>query len=138
MSFIIFPSQAELSGDEATLQVLEAAEAKVGDIVSRELEQLAERQIEQQAALDVKQAEEVLTLEKELTTEEHTAGQQVTDQIEEQKLKVGGVHQQMRFPNQSLNDLFLKLKQRANVEKRRRRSDAIFFLSVDRSKEGGL
>lgn len=56
--------------------------------MSQELEQLAERQIEQQAELDVKQAEAMLTLEKDLKSEEQAGGQQVTDQIEEQKLKV--------------------------------------------------
>lgn len=87
-----FSPQAELSGNEATLQVLEATEAKVADEVSQELEQLAERQIEHQAALDVKQAEEMIALEQELTTEEHTGGQQVSDQIEQQKLKVRRLH----------------------------------------------
>ena len=87
-----FSPQVELSGDEATLQVLEATEAKVADEVSQELEQLAERQIEHQAALDVKQAEEMIALEQELTTEKHTGGQQVSDQIEQQKVKVRRLH----------------------------------------------
>ena len=78
-----------MSGDEATLQVLEATEAQVADEVSQELEQLADRQIEQQAELDVKQAEEMLALEEDLKAEEQAGGQQVADQIEEQKLKVG-------------------------------------------------
>lgn len=72
--------------------MLEATEAKVADEVNQELEQLAERQIEHQAALDVKQAEEMIALEQELTTEEHTGGQQVSDQIEQQKLKVRRLH----------------------------------------------
>ena len=84
--------QAELSGDEATLQVLEAAEVQIAEDVRQELEQLAERQMEHQAALDVKQAEEMLALEDELKAEEYAGSQQVDDQIEEQKLKVGQTH----------------------------------------------
>ena len=71
--------------------MLETAASQVEDEVNQELEQLAERQIEQQAALDVKQAEEMLSLEQELRTEEQSGGQQVAEQIDEQKLKVGRI-----------------------------------------------
>ena len=71
--------------------MLETAESQVEDEVAQEMEQLAERQIEQQAALDVKQAEEMLSLEQELRTEEQSGGQQVAEQIDEQKLKVGKI-----------------------------------------------
>ena len=81
--------QAELSGDQAAVQVLEAAEAQVADELNVELEKLAEKQIEEQAALEVKQVEELINMEEELRAEEQTAGQQVADQIEEQKQKVG-------------------------------------------------
>lgn len=81
--------QAELSGDQAAVQVLEAAEAQVADELNVELEKLAEKQIEEQAALEVKQVEELINMEEELRAEEQTAGQQVADQIEEQKEKVG-------------------------------------------------
>lgn len=71
--------------------MLETAESQVEDEVAQEMEQLAERQIEQQAVLDVKQAEEMLSLEQELRTEEQSGGQQVAEQIDEQKLKVGKI-----------------------------------------------
>lgn len=71
--------------------MLETAESQVEDEVAQEMEQLTERQIEQQAALDVKQAEEMLSLEKELRTEEQSGGQQVAEQIDEQKLKVSRI-----------------------------------------------
>lgn len=93
-SYLFAPSfavvlQAELSGDQAAVQVLEAAEAQVADELNVELEKLAEKQIEEQAALEVKQVEELINMEEELRAEEQTAGQQVADQIEEQKQKVG-------------------------------------------------
>jgi len=75
---------------------LEAAEAQVADEVSQELAQLAEKQMEHQAALDVKQAEEMLALEENLKAEEQAGGQQVADQIEEQKIKVGRVLRDIR------------------------------------------
>lgn len=81
--------QAELSGDQAAVQVLEAAEAQVAGELNEELEKLAEKQIEEQAALEVKQVEELINMEGELRAEQQTAGQQVADQIEEQKQKVG-------------------------------------------------
>lgn len=81
--------QAELSGDQAAVQVLEAAEAQVAVELNQELEKLAEKQIEEQAALEVKQVEEMINMEKELRVEQQTAGQQVEDQIDEQKQKVG-------------------------------------------------
>ena len=81
--------QAELSGDQAAVQVLEAAEAQVAVELNEELEKLVEKQIEEQAALEVKQVEELINMEKELRVEQQTAGQQVEDQIEEQKQKVG-------------------------------------------------
>ena len=81
--------QAELSGDQAAVQVLEAAEAQVAVELNEELEKLAEKQIEEQAALEVKQVEELINMEEELRVEQQTAGQQVEDQIEEQKQKVG-------------------------------------------------
>ena len=81
--------QAELSGDQAAVQVLEAAEAQVAGELKEELEKLAEKQIEEQAALEVKQVEELINMEGELRAEQQTAGQQVADQIEEQKQKVG-------------------------------------------------
>ena len=81
--------QAELSGDQAAVQVLEAAEAQVAVELNEELEKLAEKQIEEQAALEVKQVEELINMEKELRAEQETAGQQVAEQIEEQKQKVG-------------------------------------------------
>jgi len=81
--------QAELSGDQAAVQVLEAAEAQVAGELNEELEKLAEKQIEEQAALEVKQVEELINMEEELRAEQQTAGQQVADQIEEQKQKVG-------------------------------------------------
>lgn len=71
--------------------MLETAESQVEDEVAQEMEQLTERQIEQQAALDVKQAEEMLSLEKELRTEEQSGGEQVAEQIDEQKLKVSRI-----------------------------------------------
>ena len=71
--------------------MLETAESQVEDEVAQEMEQLTERQIEQQAALDVKQAEEMLSLEQELRTEEQSGGQQVAEQIDEQKLKVSRI-----------------------------------------------
>ena len=81
--------QAELSGDQAAVQVLEAAEAQVAGELNEELEKLAEKQIEEQAALEVKQVEELINMEEELRAEQQTAGRQVADQIEEQKQKVG-------------------------------------------------
>lgn len=69
--------------------MLEAADAQVSEEVNKELERLAEQQIEQQTALEVKQAKEMMTLEEELKNEEMSGGHQVVDQIEEQKLKVG-------------------------------------------------
>lgn len=81
--------QAELSGDQAAVQVLEAAEAQVAVELNQELEKLAEKQIEEQAALEVKQVEEMINMEEELRVEQQTAGQQVEDQIDEQKQKVG-------------------------------------------------
>lgn len=81
--------QAELSGDQVAVQVLEAAEAQTADELNEELEKLAEKQIEEQAAMEVKQVEEMINMEHELQVEEEAAGQQVADQIEEQKLKVG-------------------------------------------------
>lgn len=69
--------------------MLEAADAQVSEEVNKELERLAEQQIEQQTALEVKQAEEMIALEEELKNEEMSGGYQVVDQIEEQKLKVG-------------------------------------------------
>lgn len=81
--------QAELSGDQAAVSVLEAAEAQVAGELNEELEKLAEKQIEEQAALEVKQVEELINMEEELRAEQQTAGQQVADQIEEQKQKVG-------------------------------------------------
>lgn len=81
--------QAELSGDQAAVQVLEVAEAQVAGELNEELEKLAEKQIEEQAALEVKQVEEMINMEEELRAEQQTAGQQVADQIEEQKQKVG-------------------------------------------------
>lgn len=81
--------QAELSGDQAAVSVLEAAEAQVEGELNEELEKLAEKQIEEQAALEVKQVEELINMEEELRAEQQTAGQQVADQIEEQKQKVG-------------------------------------------------
>ena len=71
------------------MQVLEAAEAQVAVELNQELEKLAEKQIEEQAALEVKQVEELINMEKELRAEQETAGQQVAEQIEEQKQKVG-------------------------------------------------
>lgn len=81
--------QAELSGDQAAVQVLEAAEAQVAVELTKELEKLAEKQIEEQAALEVKQVDELINMEEELQVEQQTAGQQVAEQIEEQKQKVG-------------------------------------------------
>ncbi len=81
--------QAELSGDQAAVQVLEAAEAQIAGELNEELETLAEKQIEEQVTLEVKQVEEMINMEQELKVEEHAAGEQVADQIEEQKLKVG-------------------------------------------------
>ena len=81
--------QAELSGDQAAVQVLEAAEAQVAVQLTEDLEKLAEKQIEEQAALEVKQVEELINMEEELRAEQQTAGQQVAGQIEEQKQKVG-------------------------------------------------
>lgn len=80
--------QAELSGDQAAVSVLEAAEAQVAGELNEELEKLAEKQIEEQAALEVKQVEELINMEEELRAEQQTAGQQVADQIEEQKQKL--------------------------------------------------
>lgn len=81
--------QAQLSGDQAAVQVLEAAEAQVAVELNEELEKLAEKQIEEQATLEVKQVEELINMEDELRAEQQTAGLQVADQIEEQKQKVG-------------------------------------------------
>ena len=78
-----------MSGDQAAVQVLEAAEAQVAGELNEELEKLAEKQIEEQAALEVKQVEELINMEEELRVEQQSAGQQVADQIEEQKQKVG-------------------------------------------------
>ena len=69
--------------------MLEAAEAQVAGELNEEVEKLAEKQIEEQAALEVKQVEELINMEEELRAEEQTAGQQVAVQIEEQKQKGG-------------------------------------------------
>lgn len=70
------------------MQVLEAAEAQIAGVLSQELEKLADKQIEEQTALEVKQAEELINMEKELQAAQQDAGNQVADQIEEQKQKV--------------------------------------------------
>ena len=44
-------------GDDAAVQVLEEAEAQIADDLSHELENLSEKQIEEQTALEIKQAE---------------------------------------------------------------------------------
>lgn len=90
--------QAELSGDQAAVQVLEAAEAQIAGELSQELEKLAEKQIDEQAALEVKQAEELINMEKELQAEQQGAGNQVADQIEEQKQKVGNAYTNSPIP----------------------------------------
>lgn len=78
-------------GDDAAVQVLEEAEAQIADDLSHELENLSEKQIEEQTALEIKQAEELINLEKDLRAAQQDAGKQVADQIEEQKQKVGNI-----------------------------------------------
>lgn len=78
-------------GDDAAVQVLEEAEAQIADNLSHELENLSEKQIEEQTALEIKQAEELINLEKDLRAAQQDAGKQVADQIEEQKQKVGNI-----------------------------------------------
>lgn len=78
-------------GDDAAVQVLEEAEAQIADDLSHELENLSEKQIEEQTALEIKQAEELINLEKDLRAAQQNAGKQVADQIEEQKQKVGNI-----------------------------------------------
>ena len=78
-------------GDGAAVQVLEEAEAQIADDLSHELENLSEKQIEEQTALEIKQAEELINLEKDLRAAQQDAGKQVADQIEEQKQKVGNI-----------------------------------------------
>lgn len=78
-------------GDDAAVQVLEEAEAQIADDLSHELENLSEKQIEEQTALEIKQAEELINLEKDLQAAQQDAGKQVADQIEEQKQKVGNI-----------------------------------------------
>lgn len=95
--------QAELSGDQAAVQVLEAAEAQIAGELNEELEKLAEKQIEEQAALEVKQVEEMINMEQELKVEEQAAGEQVADQIEEQKLKVSNASINSPCPSPLLN-----------------------------------
>lgn len=78
-------------GDDAAVQVLEEAEAQIADDLSHELENLSEKQIEEQTALEIKQAEELINLEKDLRAAQQDAGKQVADQIEEQKQKVDNI-----------------------------------------------
>ena len=78
-------------GDDAAVQVLEEAEAQIADDLSHELENLSRKQIEEQTALEIKQAEELINLEKDLRAAQQDAGKQVADQIEEQKQKVGNI-----------------------------------------------
>ena len=78
-------------GDGAAVQVLEEAEAQIADDLSHELENLSEKQIEEQTALEIKQAEELINLEKDLRAAQQDAGKQVADQIEEQKQKVDNI-----------------------------------------------
>lgn len=78
-------------GDDVAVQVLEEAEAQIADDLSHELENLSEKQIEEQTALEIKQAEELINLEKDLRAAQQDAGKQVADQIEEQKQKVGNI-----------------------------------------------
>lgn len=78
-------------GDDAAVQVLEEAEAQIADDLSHELETLSEKQIEEQTALEIKQAEELINLEKDLRAAQQDAGKQVADQIEEQKQKVDNI-----------------------------------------------
>lgn len=78
-------------GDDVAVQVLEEAEAQIADDLSHELENLSEKQIEEQTALEIKQAEELINLEKDLRAAQQDAGKQVADQIEEQKQKVDNI-----------------------------------------------
>lgn len=78
-------------GDDTAVQVLEEAEAQIADDLSHELETLSEKQIEEQTALEIKQAEELINLEKDLRAAQQDAGKQVADQIEEQKQKVDNI-----------------------------------------------
>lgn len=78
-------------GDDTAVQVLEEAEAQIADDLSHELENLSEKQIEEQTALEIKQAEELINLEKDLRAAQQDAGKQVADQIEEQKQKVDNI-----------------------------------------------
>lgn len=78
-------------GDDVAVQVLEEAEAQIADELSHELENLSEKQIEEQTALEIKQAEELINLEKDLRAAQQDAGKQVADQIEEQKQKVDNI-----------------------------------------------
>lgn len=80
-----------MHGDDAAVQVLEEAEAQIADDLSHELENLSEKQIEEQTALEIKQAEELINLEKDLRAAQQDAGKQVADQIEEQKQKVDNI-----------------------------------------------
>ena len=67
---------------------MEAAQASVEDELNKELNKLAAKQIEGQAALEVKQVKEMRAMEEELKAEELNAGKQVHEQIEKQKQKV--------------------------------------------------
>ena len=83
-----FTFQAELSGDRGAVEVLEEADSSKAAEVSQEMMTLVEEQIERQTALEVKQLEEIETVNKELDNELKESQAQITDQLEEQKEKV--------------------------------------------------
>ena len=82
--------QAQLTGDQGAVEVLEAAEQSVEKEVANEMDDLVEKQIERQADLEISQQKAVAEMTEEMDAVLATNEKEISSQIEEQKKKVMG------------------------------------------------
>lgn len=80
--------QAELKGEEGALEVMQEAEASIEENVAKNLDELAEKHVDRQAALDIENQDKIKAMEDVVEEERVVNETNINEQIDVQKKKV--------------------------------------------------